>query len=237
MILPLFSDLETKIKNDLDLNEETFIQPSEMMGYYNEAIDMIEADIHTIYEDYFLRVVNYSPVAGQTDFQIPTDVFANKIRKFYLNMDITNRYEIMRMKNLDETLDVDILDRYKYLLFNDGPTGLNTQGYTLKVYPAIRDEHAVPNSLQMFYIRNANRYEDATSVCDIPEFSNVINQYVRYKCRAKEGHPDAQADKADLQAIKQLMVETLKDRVIDENTEIRKDYSFYTDFDSLPYYY
>jgi hypothetical protein len=237
MNLPLFSAMQTKILNDLDLNEETFIQPSEMQDYFNEAIDMIEAEVHTIYEDYFKRMIKYSPTAGQSTLQLPADIFAQKIRKFYLNIDVTKRYEITRVRNQDEVLDIDVTDRYKYDLLNDGPSEENVQGITLQLYPAIRSEDAGTETLQMFYIRNASRYVDKTSICDIPEFSNVINQYVRYKCRAKEGHPDAQSDLADLQSIKGLMLETLRDRVIDENTEIRKDFSFYTDFDSLPYYY
>jgi hypothetical protein len=237
MNLPLFSEMESKIKNDLDLNEETFIQPSEMKDYFNEAVAMIQADVHTIYEDYFKRSVKYSPTEGQDTLQLPADIYAQKIRKLYVNIDVTNRFEIVRIKNQDEVLDIDVTDRYKYDLFNDGYTDLNPQGITVQLYPPIRAEHAGANTLQMFYIRNVARYVDETSVCDIPEFSNVINQYVRYKCRAKEGHPDASQDLADLQSIKSLMLETLRDRVIDENTEIRKDFSFYTDFDSLPYYY
>ena len=43
-----WAQVKTKIMNDLDLNEETFIRPSELLEYCNEAIDEAEAEIHTL---------------------------------------------------------------------------------------------------------------------------------------------------------------------------------------------
>ena len=41
------SEIVEKIERDCDLEEELFIQSTEMLGYINEAIDDAEAVIHT----------------------------------------------------------------------------------------------------------------------------------------------------------------------------------------------
>ena len=54
MYSPTYADLKSYLEKELDLEDETFITADEMQSYFNEAVDMIEAAIHNIYEDYFL---------------------------------------------------------------------------------------------------------------------------------------------------------------------------------------
>lgn len=230
MIFPLFSEMNQKIKDDLDLNEETFIQPQELVGYFNEAVDMIEGQIHTLYEDYFLTSISVDVTEGQTEVNLPSNIFANKIRRVLWNLNDSEKYTMQRVRNLDELLLTSAPDDYRFMITNS-----ETDGFKLSISPSFRIT-SNNSPLKIWFLRNAKRYVDETSVCDIPEYSNVINQYVRYKCRAKEGHPDAQQDLADLERLRTTMVETLRDKFIDEQNEVPKDLSFYRDFDTQGFY-
>jgi hypothetical protein len=230
MIFPLFSEMNQKIKNDLDLNEETFIQPEELVAYFNEAIDMIEGQIHTLYEDYFLTSSSVDVTEGQSEVDLPSNIFANKIRRVMWMLNDSEKYTMQRVRNLDELLLTNAPDDYRYMITNS-----EAGGFKIAVSPSFRVTTA-NTPLKIWYLRNAKRYVDETSICDIPEYSNVINQYVRYKCHSKEGHPDAQQDLADLERLRTAMTETLRDKYIDEQNEVPKDLTFYRDFDMQGFY-
>jgi hypothetical protein len=77
-----------KIQEDCDLINEPFISNDELLGYANEAIESSETAVHTLgIEDvYFLSwdFIYLSP--GQSNYNLPADIYANKIRKmFYSN--------------------------------------------------------------------------------------------------------------------------------------------------------
>jgi hypothetical protein len=63
MIFPLFSEMNQKIKNDLDLNEETFIQPQELVAYFNEAVDMVFIDTFHVYGQLKRELEKFSKLA------------------------------------------------------------------------------------------------------------------------------------------------------------------------------
>ena len=234
MIYPKFTDMKQVVMDDLDLNEETFILPQSFTDYFNEAVAFIEPQIHTLYEDYFKTVSKIDVTQGDDDLNLPSNIYGNKIRKIFWKGDSReDRYEIKRIRDLEQTLFVDDNDRYRYDLVNVGVTNDVPLAVKMQIYPAFR-ETTTNTPVIIYYLRSANRYEDEDSVCDIPEFSDVIKQYVRYRCRKKEGHPLTEAEKSDLITMIQIMVETLKGRVPDENDELLKDMSFYTDFD--PYF-
>ena len=221
MIYPTFASMEAKLKDDLDLNEETFIQDDEMQGYFNEAVSMIQHQIHTLAEDYLLAQEVIPVTAGDDNFQLPANIYANKIRKIQWLLNESEKYEILPIKNLNDIPWIDSQDPYQYILLNNGVTNINTIGTVAKVYPAFRSTSS--SALTVYYIRSANKYENATSVCDIPEWSNVIIQYVRYKCMVKEGHPNADREKGDLDILIKNMNEALASRTMDENNRLALD--------------
>lgn len=83
-----WSAIQTKLQNDLDLINEPFLTPTELLGYVNEAIEDSETAIHTfgLGADYF-RVSTFRLLTpGQSNYLFPTDIYANKIRRvFYRN--------------------------------------------------------------------------------------------------------------------------------------------------------
>ena len=98
----------------------------------------------------------------------------------------------------------------------------------ITLFPTPQDSNS---NITVWYLRNAKRFSADTDVCDIPEFTSVVVQFVRYKCLTKEGHPDAAQAAQDLERMKQEMVDTLTARVPDEDNTVLKDTTFYRDFD------
>jgi len=225
MYSPTYAELKALLQKELDIEDETFITATELLGYFNEGVDMVEAAIHTIYEDYFLINTPLTFVSGQATYSLPSDIYAQKIRQIWYNDNNALNYEIRKVKQLKEIQFIQQPDLYKWMLSNSGTLGLK-----INIYPTPLENTS--NGI-IWYIRNAKRFTTDTDVCDIPEFTSVVVQYARWKCMSKEGHPDTQAALVDLNGMKQMMVDTLSARVPDEHNEIIQDISFYEDFDNF----
>ena len=114
MYSPTYADLKSYLEKELDLEDETFITADEMQSYFNEAVDMIEASIHNIYEDYFLTNSSLSILNGQAAYNLPSDIYAQKIRKVLYNDGGSYKYEIKRVKKLEETMFIQTPDLHIY---------------------------------------------------------------------------------------------------------------------------
>src|ERR1700758_4855010 len=115
MVYPKFSDLQQHIQDDLDLNEETFILPQSFPVYFNESVAFIESQIHTLYEDYFKSLAKLDSTAGEEVLDLPTNIYANKIKKIYWKgASFEDRYEILRLRDQQQVLFADTNDRYRY---------------------------------------------------------------------------------------------------------------------------
>lgn len=227
MYSPTYAELKLNLQRELDIEDETFITSNEILSYFNEGVDMVEAAIHTIYEDYFLTTSPISLVSGTAGYSLPTDIYAQKIRQVWYNDNNSLNYEIRKVKQLKELQFINYPDLYKWMLTNDSTVGLK-----INIYPTPQETNS--NGI-LWYIRNAKRFVLSTDVCDIPEFTQVVTQYARWKCMSKEGHPDTMMALNDLANMKQMMVDTLSARVPDEHNEIIQDVSFYEEFDNSNY--
>jgi hypothetical protein len=103
------------------------------------------------------------------------------------------------------------------------------QGMKIELFPTSRETNN--SCITIRYIRKAKQLVDDTDVCDIPEFENFVILFARYECLKKEiGNPLLQITKAELEAERRLMVETLTAMVPDNDNEINPDLRFYRDF-------
>lgn len=223
----LYSEIKTKIVNDLDLEDEDFISDTEMMAYVNEAIDEAEAEIHSLCEDYFLTRGAITLVSGTDEYSLPSDIYAMKIRGVYYKNGSTVR-EIKRLRNWKKLgLYVEGLTAsasagdYDYLIVNE------TAGAPKIVFtPTVQESGAY---IRIYYIRNATRMTTTSSVCDIPEFVSFVIQYAKVRCYEKEGHPNLSLALAALEQQRQQMTDTLSGMVVDDDNEIEADVSFYSE--------
>lgn len=229
MQLFTYSDLKTKLMNDLDVEDLDFINgETELLGYINEAIDDAESIVHTLGLDstYFLSQSTISFVNGTADYALPADIFANKIKKvFYINGGI--KYEVFRVRNLEEVPFFQSGDDYRYLPL--AVTAAAANNMRLRFYPTPAETGAY---IQIYYIRNAAKMTTSTgstNVCEIPESANAILQHCKVRIYEKMGNPNLAVAVQMLESQKQLLMDTLREMVPDENTIIEPDMSFYED--------
>jgi len=218
------AQIKEKLRRDLDLEAEVFVRQDELLDYINEAIDECEAEIHTLYERYFLTRASVSLVANQEAYDLPSNIYGQKIKRVTYN-NSSSIYKIKRMQDwhLYEKYEIakefETSDIYEYFIEN--PTAGNPK---LILVPKAREDGPY---MTIWYIRNANRLEADTDVCDIPEFVNFIFQYVKVRVYEKEIHPNAPQARLDLQAQRKLMQGTLATAQPDSENKIELDMSFY----------
>jgi hypothetical protein len=225
MTLSLASEYMDQIKNELDLNEETFISDTEMLGYLKSAVNRAEQLILGIYEDYFLESADVATTLGSAALTLPANIYAHKIRTMYY-ANGSDIYEVKRLKNLREIPEVDVNEDYRYIVKNTLAGGASIQ-----LIPVARETSS--SNITCWFIRNATTITAATDTVDIPEAQNFILAFLRYKCMAKEGHPLMADAKEALVKEEQLLVDTLTSMVPDEDNQIQIDTSFYDDFSGV----
>lgn len=221
------ADIRGKIEVDLDLSEETFISSSELNAYINEAIREAESDVHSLNEDYFLDSQALSVTAGIDSYPLPTDIYAQKIRAIMFS-DGSEIYKVKKLINksyqFEEIAMVNQYSpsmRYQFILTNNV-----TAGPKIKFFPNIRATSST--NFLIYYIRDAKTLSSDSDVLDIPEAYNFILAYAKAKCLAKENAGQVPGGIAnELEHQREMLKESLRDRVPDYDNEIEKDLSSY----------
>lgn len=213
------SEIRAIIERDLDLEEEQGITRAEINAAINSAIRKAEAEIHSLYEDYFFAKAYVAMVSGTSSYDLPSDIYANKIRGLYYK-DGTEEYEVKPIVRSYEMIDPDQLASYKYKLINTSASGIK-----LTLFPSSRITSST--ALTLFYIRNAKQLVNDSDTCDIPEFEDFIIADTKVRLYVKDGDPRTQEAIAEREDCKARMVTTLSRAIPDENNKLDIDMSFY----------
>ncbi len=223
MQLWTYGNAKAKVENELDIQGANFIDDTEMLSFFNSAIDEAESIIHQLHEDYFLTNDYVALVLGTSDYDMPTNIYSSKLRIVYFKSD-SERYEMKRIK-LASIPMVDDSDPYSYNIENNSGAG----GTRFVIYPTARETDST--LIRRWYIRNATPVTTDSSIIDIPEFIDFIFRHVKVGCASKMGHPRLAFFTTELDEKRQEMRDTLKTMVVDGNTDIEEDRSFYDDFE------
>lgn len=223
-------EIRDQVINDLDLQEEVWVSESELNVWINEAVKNAEAQVHTLYEDYFL--VEADPVQiteGEYLIDYPSDIYANKIRKIIFNESLGNStasHEVKRMKSL---LDGKAADFYESDSTNPvlswSPSNKAGEGRKIRLFPKVGRS----GYLYIWYIRNASKLVNDNDICEIDEFEHYIVQYTKTKVFLKDGDPRADDSKILEEQYKQDMINTLSDMAPDGDNVLNMDLSHYDD--------
>lgn len=167
MKLWTYAEVRDKIERELDLEDEIFVTPDELIGYTNKSISLAESAILKIDEDYFLSLMHIPLVGGVSEYDYPYDIYAYKIRGIEYSAGATI-YPVERFRRMGKFDSVEIANYYPvnnwyaYTTINkaqDGkakfvliPTSKETSQVT---YPQSLNQSAAP--MKMYYIRHANR--------------------------------------------------------------------------------
>ena len=233
MIYKTFAEIKAKVERETDMEAEDFVQPQEFIDYVNDGIDEVESEIHKLglEDEYFLKY-SYIPLnLGVEEYDLPTDIYSNKIRRIVYKSGSTNLYTIKRLRGrlkfeeLESINQNGTIDYYKYMIINPDPSALPQ----LLLVPSARETSTT--NVKIWYIRNANRWiADDTQNCDLPEIAmNYLYAYVAWRIYSKDGtgkQGEAMARKDDL---KKQMIETLTNMVPDEDSEMDKDLDLYVE--------
>lgn len=144
-----YGDIKTFVQQKADLLEESFITPAELLNYTEEAIRFCEAEIHklNIEDQYFQAQTAIALVAGQSDYDMPSNIYANKIlRVVYSNG--SDIYPIQRSKDSMRYENRSLLREYgtsassylwEYSLYNND----SRTGTKMRIYPAPQESSNV----------------------------------------------------------------------------------------------
>jgi hypothetical protein len=220
-----WAEIKQKLENDCDLQDETFIHTDELLGYANEAIDEAEAEIHSLYEDYFLSKVDIPVAAMDTTIDMPADIYANKIRRIiFTSSGGGSTYAVERMKDwhkFEEQALADIsqsTDLYRYFITNEVPGEPK-----ILFVPRLNEA----GTMRIWFLRNANRLAVDTDICDIPEFINFVFAHMKVKVYDKEGHPGLTVALQKLEQERDRMNAVLSQMVPDADNEVELDLRTY----------
>lgn len=75
-----YGEMRLEVERSLDLEEELFIQPEEILTAANDAIADAEAEIMRLHEDYMLTQAPLFLVTGRSAYPFPGNIYANKVR-------------------------------------------------------------------------------------------------------------------------------------------------------------
>lgn len=223
-----WAEIKAKVLRDLDLEGETFITETELLGYANEAIDEVERQILTLCEDYFLSRSVLTLAVGQEEYDIPDDIYGMKIRQIIYRSG-TQVWKLNRLRNWTklgiyetEKSNATGTQQYGYFILNA------TAGEKPKILltPTPNEAGAF---LQIWYLRNANELVSDQSKCDIPEAVNYVMAYIKMKCLEKELHPNLPKAIQDLEQQKADTLKTLADMYPDNEDTIEPDYRLYAE--------
>lgn len=219
-----------KIEEDCDLQDETFMRPGELLKLANIAIDEAEAEIHGLYEDYFLKYEDIPVTANAETIEVPDDIYGMKIRRlFYYQGSVgsTSYHRVHRLsdsKKFEEKAQNDSTsstgNMYQFFPINSTP-GTPEIMFTPKIQTA--------GVMRLWYLRNANRLVADDDICDIPEFINFIFARMKVGVYGKEGHPSLADAKEELEMERARMIGTLQSMVPDDENEIDADFTYYDD--------
>jgi hypothetical protein len=214
-----FTQFKNIVKDDLDLQDEVFIDDTMLMAWLNNAIDEAEQHILGENEGYFLQNESLALVSGTSEYALPSNILAHKIRRVFYESG-SNKYEVKRIRDLSVIPHIDTGDDYRYIIVTN-----SSGGHRLKLYPTAAETSST--NVTIWFIGNATRIDADADEINIPEAINFLLAYVKLECLRREGHPGQAQMEMERERQRKILVETLTTIVPDDDNEIIFDTTFY----------
>lgn len=216
-----FGDLRTQVEAELDLQDETFISPAEMIGYWNRAVSVAEGDMVTLgfRDKYFLAREFLSITKDVESYALPATLYGNKIIKVIYHVGATF-YTLLPLDSKDMFENYEYLnnfsttDFYRYLITHTTPA---SQQFVLVPKAQI----TAANCITIWFSRSANRYAVDADICDFPALCyEFLSAYVKMLCYAKESHVNYPAAKEEAERQQQMMQSVLSGQISDSQMSL-----------------
>lgn len=230
-----YLQLKTKIEMDMDTEDEDFVQDTELMEYFNDGIREAEGEIHKLglAQHYYLERDNPSIVQGTQEYSMPSNIYANKIVGVTYN-DGSRVYKVTEIKGKQRFEKIALNENsqssnpsYQYYLRN-AYTSDTVQAVKFGLTPT--PQETTSTRFTRWYLREANKLEADTSVCDLPDAClNFLYAYATWRIWGKEGDARAVDAKGELELQREKMIQNLDDMTPDDEDEVEFDLSAYND--------
>lgn len=217
-------EIKTTINTDSEVEDEVWVTPDLLIDYGNRAIDAAEQILLDLqaHDEYFKATGKISIVAGQASYDLPDDIYANKLGE----ISYVNGWRVIPVKKIRNEDDKYLLrpgEAYRYDIENT-----TANGRQIVLYPTPTEN--LTDGLRFPYTRNASRIVDDTSTIDIPEAYNFIIRHIKTSIFEKEPHPNLGYSESKLEKEEIKLRNALADIVTDGDNEIAPDLSHYDDF-------
>lgn len=239
------SDIIDAVDNELDLIGQDGVADSlatraEKVSHVNNAVSVIEKEVHKLglEDEYFLATQPLMLDNGQQHYSLPTNIYANKIKKIIYAYG-TTIYEIRRLRRQagrSVPEQIAFIEQYgadnnwyQYLIKNDS-IDFRPE---IVLYPASRE--TVPEDapyVTIWYTRKANVLVEDDDMLDVPESFEYIQQFLKCRLMSKRFQgvvPEQEV--ALLESYRKDLIDVLTEMVPDEANEVEQDLSFYQSYD------
>lgn len=135
-----YGDIKSYVQNRLDLRDEAFITPIELLQYSEEALKYCEAEVHKLnIEDMYFESEHFLKLqSGKPDYSLPSNIYANKILRIVYQTS-SSAYDMARISHRRRFVDSSNIDRYgdasgndfKYRIINNNPV----DGTKIRLHP------------------------------------------------------------------------------------------------------
>lgn len=253
MTVETYGQILDKVQADLELVNESFLTDDEYVGLCNAAVQDAYAEIEKLglEDEYFTSDIPINLVVGQAEYQLPADMYANKIRAVIYNNG-SQIYEIRKVRRYNKAVEIARVNAYaadayyRYDLKNRNAA----VGPVLILTPPSREVYlaadgvagkmvgtVTPQSLAyMNYIRELVKIPlvstgslaaSRATLVDIPEFYNFVFAEFKYQVAIKAHDPELEVYKGESDKYRMQMIVTLTGQVEDDATEVLPDMSHY----------
>lgn len=223
-----------KVRRDLDIDEDELVADEQLYAFINDAIrDMVAEMLKLGIEDkYYETRTQVSIVAGQEEYDVPSNVYVTKIYKMiHTRPGTRDVYPVKRLRGMKEyeqyhnelVQPTSYNPTYRYKLMNEA----GTPSFLLIPTPAVSEASA----LTLWHARKPTVVTAGATIVDVPEeFISFILNFVMVSCLKKDlGNPLLGTTMEELKRVRQLMTDTLTDQTSDGDNEVEMDLSHYAD--------
>lgn len=225
-----WGDIKAEVQKDLGIEGDPEYDEQELVNMCNRAINRVESKVIQLQQDYFLTRLepNIAVSKDVLEYDLPTDVYANKIRRVFWDQTGYNRKRLYRAKNIDDMEQMRDWDSYnfkrklRYMILNSASAGR-------KITLSYSDSDA---ELVVYYTRNANRFNATDGdgqICDIPEFVDAVIAHMKYQVEYKDKSPTVTISKQEYLDIIDELTSSLGQAVNDEDMMIEPDTEIWDD--------
>ena len=223
-----WGEIKAEVQKDHGIEGDPEYDEQELVNLCNRAINRVESRVIQLQQDYFLSRTDIAVISGTTEYTLPSDIYANKVRRIFWKEDGYNPRRLWRATDIDDMERTSGYDSYdhtkklRYMIINNSLTG-----------PAITLSYStIDATLAVYYTRNANRFnaqDGDGQICDIPEFADAVIAYMKYLVELKDKSPTVGATKQDYVDIMTELTSSLAQAVNDEDMTIQPDMEIYDD--------